>query len=341
MKYSGNQIIDRLGEEVIRDTVASILCGYNVRSLTESLTRRRLTLSNGAMLKTFLKASSKSENFIKNLIHIIEEELATQSSTEKKTFLQWIAGLTDKGIQNVLRGNSAELKTYLEQFKKHVNEASDTCLEELGEIKGEIQIGKERCKIDWLFLSYLFAAIGTQTLAIRGSEKSMYGKMFEPLVLSSLLQLLGFSKSDSEDYSKKEKVFWLSNRKNKRESDATLLYKPGVGIYLDIGFIGPGNPEITLDKVTRFERELEHGRRNYNMTTIIIVDRIGAGSRLIDMAKKVNGYVVQMSMAHWVFDVCEILEKAIGFKHKILKTKTQELEAFIRRDLKKYPLYLS
>ena len=77
------------------------------------------------------------------------------------------------------------------------------------------------------------------------------------------------------------------------------------------------------------------------MTTIIIVDRIGAGSRLIDMAKKVNGYVVQMSMAHWVFDVCEILEKAIGFKHKILKTKTQELEAFIRRDLKKYPLYLS
>ena len=339
-KYSGAQIIDRLGQDVMRETVASILCGYNVRAITENLTRRRLTLSNGAMLKTFLTAAANNNNFNDNLMNILLEELTAKTSAEKKLFIRWVAGLTEKGVQNILRGNSSELKQYLRQYAKQITETTKTCSKEYGEFVGEIKIDKVSTKIDWLFINYLFAAIGMQTLAIRGLEKSIYGKLFEPLVLSSLLQILGFEISSAEDYSKKEKVFWLSHRKDKRESDATLLYRPGIGIYFDIGFIGPGNPEITLDKVTRFERELEHGRRNYNMTTIIIVDRIGEGSRLMEMASKVGGHVVQMSMAHWVLDVCKILKKKIGFKHKILTLDHQKLENYIRKEIKKYPLLL-
>ena len=44
--YSGRQVIDRIGEDVIKKLVLSILCGDNVRSLTEGLTRRRLAISN-------------------------------------------------------------------------------------------------------------------------------------------------------------------------------------------------------------------------------------------------------------------------------------------------------
>src|SRR3990172_192510 len=104
----------------------------------------------------------------------------------------------------------------------------------------------------------LIKTIGAQTLAIRGSEKSAYGKLFEKLVLGSLLHILGF-KHIAPPPQEYEKVFWLSSRNEKRESDATLLYELGQGVRFDIGFIGRGNPEISLDKVTRFEREISLG----------------------------------------------------------------------------------
>ena len=98
--YSGKQVVGRLGVEIIQETVSSVLCGYNIRSLTETLTRRRLTISNAAMIKTFIKAASKIENFTGDLISILKKELLTASPIEKKIFLFWIAGLTGKSIQN-------------------------------------------------------------------------------------------------------------------------------------------------------------------------------------------------------------------------------------------------
>ena len=139
----------------------------------------------------------------------------------------------------------------------------------------------------------IFTAIGAQTLTIRGSEKSMYGKFFEKLVLGSLLTLLGFSLRDN-NIEKTENIFWLSDRQDKRESDATVIYKPGIGARFDIGFIGPGNPEISLDKVSRFEREIEIGSQKHYMSTIILIDRIGAKSRIVDMAKKIDGNIIQI-----------------------------------------------
>jgi hypothetical protein len=337
-KYKGQQIADRLGEEVVRETVASILCGYNLRALTENLTRRRLTLSNGAMVKTFIDAANKIDDFPEKLSAILSKELKGATPVERKIFLNWIVGLTGKSIQNVLRGASKNLEGYLNNFQDSIEKACVVCKEEFGEIKGELKIGSSVALVDWLFISYLNAAIGSQTLAIRGSEKSMYGKMFEPLVLSALLQLLGFKRVKESDYSQKERVFWLSHRKDKRESDATLLYEAGVGVYFDIGFIGPGNPEITLDKVSRFERFLEDGYRKFEMKTIIIVDRIGDGSRIEGLAAKINGHIVQMSMAHWVKVIYEILKSTIGFKHPILSMQYSELESYIREKVGKIDL---
>jgi len=338
--YSGKQVIDRLGTEAIQEAVASVLCGYNLRSLTENLTRRRLTLSNGAMIKTFIDAASNIKDFSANLIPILKRELLTASSAEKKVFLFWIAGLTNKSVQNVLRSDRENIDQYLDEFKECIEKATKICQTELGQLEGSLNISNSICALDWLLVNYLSTAIGAQTLAIRGSEKSMYGKMFEPLILSTLLQILGFEKVNHNDNLKKENVFWLSHRKDKRESDATLLYKPGQGIYFDIGFIGPGNPEITLDKVSRFESHLEYGKRSYDMLTIIIVDRIGENSRIVNLAKQVNGHIIQMSMSHWVKDICKILNSTLGYEHEILHTEASHLEEYIKEKVKKVHLFI-
>lgn len=329
--YKGKEVLERIGENIIKEVVISILCGGNVRSLTEGLTRRRLALSNAALLVTFLKAHRQIDNFLADMPAIVKRELMTTISPEKKMFLQWLIGLTGKSIQNVLRSEAEEYEKYLATMEEALRKSVTSCQIDFGELKGTLQLNEVECAVNWPFILYLFTAIGAQTLSIRGSEKSMYGKMFEKLILGSLLTLLGFQLADPEDSSRNQKVFWLSSRGDKRESDATLLYKPGVGVRFDIGFIGPGNTEISLDKVSRFEREMEHGRQIHYMSTIIIVDRIGEKSRIGEMAKAIEGDLVQMSMTYWVKDVCRILKKRIHYNHELLKVPDEKIKAYIEK----------
>ncbi|KAF0237383.1 MAG: putative restriction [Prolixibacteraceae bacterium] len=334
-KYSGSQLIERVGEDIIRNVVASILCGGNVRSLTEGLTQRRISLSNASMLVAYLKASKNIKDFNQNILQIISTELKTNKlSIEQKIFLQWFIGLTGKSIQNVLRSDSEQVQSYLKELENAIKNAVKQSKLEFGDLQGTITIDKENYLLNWPSVLQLFTAIGTQTLALRGSEKSMYGKLFEKLILGSLLTILGFEKINPKKSIKSKKVFWLSQR----ESDATLLFKPGTGVRFDIGFIGPGNTEISLDKVSRFEREMEFGRQLHFMSTIIVVDRIGEGSRITDLAKRIDGNIVQMSMNYWAKEICNILKKNVGFDHKILKMTNEESLKFISTEIKKIDL---
>jgi hypothetical protein len=65
-KFSGSELLERVGDDVIRDVVSSILCGGNVRTLTEGLTQRRIALSNAALLVAYLKASKDIKNLPEN-----------------------------------------------------------------------------------------------------------------------------------------------------------------------------------------------------------------------------------------------------------------------------------
>ena len=69
---------------------------------------------------------------------------------------------------------------------------------------------------------------------------------------------------------------------------------------------------------------------------------IGDRSRITDLAKRIDGEIVQMSMGHWVREVCQILKRTIGFVHPIAdmtmvdslkyieeKTRTIDLSAFL------------
>ncbi|MBN1330779.1 MAG: CfrBI family restriction endonuclease [Candidatus Heimdallarchaeota archaeon] len=332
-KYNGKEVIDKIGEDIIRQVVTSVLSGGNIRSLTEGLTRRRLALSNAALFVTFLRSNSNIENFISRIPEIVKKELLLNISKERKLFLQWCIGLTGKSIQNVLRSDSGEFDSYLSTFEESLKKATEKCDADYGALEGILKLQDVECSIKWPFILYLFAAIGTQTLAIRGSEKSMYGKLFEKLILGSLLSILGFSLIDPDRSDRTDRVFWLSQRGSKRESDATVLYRAGIGARFDIGFIGPGNTEISLDKVTRFEREMEHGRQKHFMSTIIIVDRIGEGSRIVEMAKAINGDIVQMSMTHWIKEICNILKNKLGYSHKIIKLNDHEILTYIESEM--------
>ena len=337
-KYSGADVVDRIGEEVVREVVTGVLCGENIRSLTEGMTRRRLTLSNAALLVTFLKSNHDIRDFAGNIPEIVRTGLDSSVSSEKKLFLKWCIGLTEKGIQNVLRSKGDEFEGYLKTLEDSIASAVEKCGEDYGELTGHLKVHGVESKMDWPFVLYLFTAIGAQTLAIRGSEKSMYGKLFEKLVLGSLLTVLGFEKVDWRNTSRQRRVFWLSSRGTKRESDATLLYEPGVGVRFDIGFIGSGNTEISLDKVSRFEREMEHGRSVHYMTTIVLVDRIGERSRIVEMAKRIDGHIVQMSMMHWTREVARILGEEIQFKHPIAEMDDRESLSYIRSSMKNVDL---
>jgi hypothetical protein len=337
--FSGKEMIDRVGQQIIKDVVNSILCGGNVRALTEGLTRKRLTISNAAMLMTLLNASKNIDDFNKILyLKAGEEIFSRELSIEEKAYLTWIIGLTGKSIQNVLRGDKDEFKKYLDNLDKSLAESVKECEDIFGNLNSQIKVDKENYLLNWHSILQLFTAIGAQTLALRGSEKSMYGKLFEKLILGSLLTILGFKLINPKISKETNKVFWLSEQKDKRESDATLLVRPGVGVRFDIGFIGPGNSEISLDKVSRFEREMEFGRQKHFMTTLILVDRIGEGSRIKGLAKNIKGHIVQMSMSYWVKEVGEILAETTGYEHDIRKLHPDEGLDYIKKSLAKIDL---
>lgn len=334
VKYKGTELIDRLGRDAITDVVTSILCGGNVRAMTEKLTRRRIALSNSSMLITFINALSKGIS-ASELYSVIESELKPKKglTSAERNYLQWIVGLTTKSIQNVLRGDISELEGYIQELEDSININTSRVGAEYGDLGGRISLNSETVELNWNVFLRLTLALGTQSLAIRGAEKSMYGKLFEKLVLGSILTILDFECISRDDVRRDSGVFWLSERGSKRESDATLLLQPGRGVRFDIGFIGVGNTEISLDKVSRFEREMERGQQRHFMKTIILIDRIGEGSRIQEMAREIDGEIVQMSMTFWVHNVANILHQTFNWKHPILSMTREASIDYIQRKM--------
>jgi hypothetical protein len=335
ISFSGREVISKVGADIIRNVIGSILCGENVRDLTEDLTKRRVAIINGALLTLFIKGCSSIDDFINKLPELVNNQLKHKNSKIDKDILLWLLGLTGKGVQNILRSRPDFLDKYAEKFKTTTSNLAEECKRSYGDLRGTLTIDKDTAEIDWNVAVPLLNVIGTQTLAIRGADKSMYGKLFERLVLGSCLSILGFTRIDPKQSTDCKNVFWLSSRGSKRESDATALYEPGKGVRFDIGFIGPGNTEISLDKVSRFEREMDFGRQTHFMATFIIVDRIGSGSRIVELAKKIDGTIIQMSMAYWPKILAEKLGLVLGLKHPLQDMHPEEIERYIRTAMSK------
>ena len=341
-RATGADIVTRLGVEAVREIVLKILCGGNLRDTTESLTRRRIALLNAATLVTFMRGSKKDGDFSRHAPEVAAGGLIEKRKKWERWVLQWLLGLNDKAVQNILRDDKTVLLEYAKQYVDAQSEAAEVCEKAYGRLNGRIRIdGGGDAAIDWPFVIHLLATVGAQTLTIRGSEKSTYGKLFERLVLGALLHVLGFkyvAKKDLGDRATVDRCFWLASRKEKRESDATLLVEAGKGVRFDIGFIGRGNPEISLDKVSRFEREIELGREKWYMATIIIVDRIGKRSKIQELARDIDGVIVQMSMGTWPKEVARELARTVGYKHKLRNMSRPELASYLSEKMKDVPI---
>lgn len=337
VKYSGKELINKLGNELISKVVLSLLCGDNIRNLTEGLTQRRILLMNSSLFITYLKALSSIDNFTSSLSKIVNKELRGKISPDMKQYLLWFIGLTGKSVQNVIR-EADSLKSYLTSLDKNMKDIST----EVENLYGDLSLNVRNEGVDYLLqwpdLLRCMLALGAQTLSIRGSEKSMYGKLFEKFTLGSVLTVLGFQYVNITD-KRNKMIFWLSERKDKRESDATALLRPGAGIRFDMGFIGVGNTEISLDKVSRFEREMERNGYHNTTHTIILVDRIGEGSRITDMAEAIDGHIIQMSGTYWVYSLAHTIKEIYDFyDHPILHFNKEKSLKYLKRKMSEFEL---
>lgn len=335
---NGVQLAQRIGIEAIRDVVLDILTGKNLRDSTEFITRRRISFLNLSLFEMFINQSDQSDIYklIDRAVEILQKEQVPKS---ERWLAQWILGLTDKASQNILRDDPNELTFYKTRYLNACREVIKSFESQHGSLSGALEIGnKKKGLMSWGLIAYLLNTIGAETLTIRGSAKSTYGKLFEKLVLGALLHILGFKFVSSPEDEALKRIFWLASRGERRESDATLVFDAGKGVRFDIGFIGRGNPEISLDKVSRFEREITLGHSKWYMATIILVDRIGEKSRIDKLAKDIGGNIIQMSMGYWPQEVAKVLRNALGYRHTLASMSHSEIGPYLRRQIKNVPL---
>ena len=321
----------------IRDGVTDVLCGGNIRDLTEALTRKRLALANGSLVMTYLSAHRSGKDLPDDFFQEVARHLSQSDLTaEEKLYCRNLLGLTSKSAVNILRGDEDAMARYIDKLESALAQASEEAVRVYGELEGSMRLGEKNMELTWPLLLRVLAAVGAQTLSIRGSEKSMYGKLFEKFILGSLLTILDFNHSAAGENG--VMIFWLSDATDTRESDATALLKPGQGVRFDIGFIGRGNPEISLDKITRFGSEMEAGGVRHEMTTIIIVDSLGTQSRVPELAGEIGGDIVQMSRPVWVKDVAQALKDKLDYDHAILQMSDEDALRFVRQKAQEIPL---
>lgn len=340
----GKEFIERIGVEAVRQVVFGVLMGENVRAQTEPLSRRRIAQVSGAMVALFARGFIEVEDFAGQLSDMAVQQITASRKNDRASIwpAQWLIGLTGKAEQNVLRSSPAEREQYIADFEAAIEEAAAKCREEIGDLKMTLGFaedsGGRRVELDWTDITRLTTAIGSQTLTIRGSDKSMYGKLFERLILGSFLTILGFERVNPATNTKTAKVFWLSDSSDLRESDATLLLQPGKLARFDIGFIGPGNSEISKDKLSRYAREVERTGGLHSSVTFIVVDRLPRSGKTEAAARAIGAEIVQMSMRYWPRDLADRLGKRLGFEHELQTMPDDEIGGYLKAKLEAIPI---
>lgn len=336
----GKQFVERIGVEAVRNAIHSVMLGENLRTQTEPISRRRIAQISGALIALFTRGYLEIPDFQSKISALAMDELKQAKKTDNSIVwpAQWLIGLTGKSVQNVLRSSSEAFGRYVYDFEKAVQDAAKQCREQLGDYRvalGYVEgANGERVELDWEGIIRLTTAIGAQTLTIRGSDKSIYGKLFERLILGSYLTILDFEKVDARTNKKTKGVFWLSDSSDIRESDATLLVSPGRLARFDIGFIGPGNSEISKDKLSRFAREIEVGGSHGSSVTFIVVDRLPKTGKTEKTADRISAEIIQMSMRYWPRDLAIRLGNRLGVKHELAGIADNKIAAYLAQRLK-------
>jgi len=335
----GKEFIERIGVEAARHVVLSVMQGENIRTQTEPLSRRRIAQVCGAIVALFAKGHLQQPDFTQQLSFMALQEIAASRKNDNASIwpAQWLIGLTGKSVQNVLRSDPAARQAYISDFESAVQEAAEKCRAEMGDLQMRLGYAQgeqgQAVPLDWQDITRLTTAIGSATLTIRGSDKSIYGKLFERLILGSFLTVMGFERVNPATNTKTRNVFWLSDSSDLRESDATLLLSPGRLARFDIGFIGPGNSEISKDKLSRYAREVEREGTKHNSVTFKVVDRLPRTGKTDQAARDIEAEIVQMSMQYWPKLLAQRIGARLGYQHKLQTMPDAEIRQFLERRL--------
>lgn len=197
---TGKEFIERTGADLVRQATLQVLLGHNVRTQTEPLTRQRIAEISGAIIAMFEQGRRIDAMFYSRLSQLALNQLRHGQGSRAATWpAKWVLGLTGKGFQNVLRSDHGAVSAFLDTLERALSQAAVNLQNALGPLQILIGINNPASPgraLGWSEALRLTTALGCAELAIRGSDKSRYGKLFERLVLGSVLSILGFSLSE-------------------------------------------------------------------------------------------------------------------------------------------------
>lgn len=339
-----DSFISAVGHDAINTSITNILIeGSNYRTLAERQARSKI-LNSDYYLRAGLIPDIIQE-FTKNTInHSIRNffiSLAAQLLVESKNSEQFkiilsLLGLTNKGFTNILDENPNQLYDYC------IDLADSTIDFVKRSLKRDISYPTD----DGFEYALELLSISSLALAIRGSMKSMVGKLFEKLILGTALSLFGFEylktapEYDEDEYTKlcnaQRPYFWLSSTEQKgREKDATIMYKDRL-IDIDIGLIGKGNPEVAADKLSRFKAEYDFENKSFIATTIILLANVNNGEIIKNSANKYKGkYVGITDNPTWLLQLNTDIFDFIDPNHELLNSFTTTDENQLKEQIKK------
>jgi hypothetical protein len=134
---SGKQFVEQIGVITIREAVYRVMLGENVRTQTEPLSRRRHARMSGAIVAMFTEAHLANDKFEEQLARLAVEQLQAGPKSNKAVMwpAQWLLGLNNKAVQNVLRSDTKTIDRYVRDFEEALRDAAQHCRNQLGDYR--------------------------------------------------------------------------------------------------------------------------------------------------------------------------------------------------------------
>lgn len=83
---------------------------------------------------------------------------------------------------------------------------------------------------------------------------------------------------------------------------------------------------------------MERGGINHYTSTIILVDNIGENSRIVEMAKAIDGTILQMQEHYWVYSLAKTLKEKFDYHADILNDTKEASLKYIDKKMKSVDL---
>lgn len=305
-------IRDAFSANSIRQAVLHLMTGGNYRDITEHVVREKLHIYHSWLLQIVHRARQK---FGKSWSRELLARLSGAKNKDKilTDMWVWLLGLTHKTTQNLAlsKKDAHEVETFINHMLSLCDEVSKSRRWPDGTITIDLRNSSANSveKLDLVESLWFLQMIGAASLTVRGSNKAVYGKRLERAFLRAGLELLGL---------KLDENYWLNIGRDEevdREADGEVETKRGRA-RIDIGLIGEGNQEVPEDKLNRVGRN-----------GIVIVDRLGRQSAVLNTAQRLGVKVVQIRHN---FPMSEIYEHL-----RLIVKKSMKPPGKTREELKK------